>query len=241
MRKLSKLTVTIEEPYNAQNSQTQIMSIPLNFNELPPETMLAESRHFCETIRRRRSVRDFSDRPVDREIIENAIRAAASAPSGANKQPWHFVIVESPDTKKLIRKAAEAEEQEFYNGRAPQTWLDDLKVFETDEHKPFLETAPYLVAVFLQRNTVDDDGVKHKNYYMPESVGIATGMLISALHFSGLATLTHTPSPMKFLNQILERPANEKPFILMVTGYPAKDVTVPDISRKPFEEVTSVF
>lgn len=217
------------------------MSTPLNFKELSPEEMLTESRKFLDTIKRRRSVRDFSERHVDREIIENAVRAAASAPSGANKQPWHFVIVENSDTKKLIRKAAEAEEQEFYNGRAPQSWLDDLKVFETDEHKPFLETAPYLIAVFLQRNSIDEDGVKHKNYYMPESVGIATGMLISALHFSGLATLTHTPSPMKFLNQILERPSNEKPFMLMVTGYPAKGVKVPDISRKKYEDVTSLF
>lgn len=203
--------------------------------------MLSASREFYEKLQRRRSVRNFSDRPVDREIIENAIKAAASAPSGANKQPWHFVIVESAEVKKLIRKAAEAEEQEFYNGRAPQSWLDDLKVFETDEHKPFLETAPYLIAVFLQRNSVDEEGVKHKNYYMPESVGIATGMLICALHFSGLATLTHTPSPMKFLNQILERPTNEKPFMLMVTGYPADDVTVPDIERKAFDDVASIF
>ncbi len=217
------------------------MPIPLQFKELPPEQMLTESRDFCETLSRRRSVRDFSDRLVDREIIENAVKAAASAPSGANKQPWHFVIVENAATKKLIRKAAEAEEQEFYNGRAPQSWLEDLKVFETDEHKPFLETAPFLIAVFLQRNTIDEEGVKHKNYYMPESVGIATGMLISALHFSGLATLTHTPSPMKFLNEILERPTNEKPFMLMVTGYPAEDVTVPDIERKPFDEVASIF
>jgi len=217
------------------------MPIPLKFKELQPDQMLIESRRFCEIIQRRRSVRDFSDRAVDREIIENAIKSAASAPSGANKQPWHFVIVENPETKKLIRKAAEAEEHEFYNGRAPQAWLDDLKVFETDEHKPFLEKAPYLIAVFLQRNTVDEDGIKHKNYYMPESVGIATGMLISALHFSGLATLTHTPSPMKFLNEILGRPANEKPFMLMVAGYPANDVEVPDIARKPFVEVASVY
>ncbi len=214
---------------------------PLNFVELSPEQMLSTSREFKQTLSRRRSVRDFSDRPVDREVIENAVRAAGSAPSGANKQPWHFAIVESREVKALIRKAAEAEEQEFYNGRAPQSWLDDLKVFETDEHKPFLETAPYLIAVFLERNSVDEEGVKHKNYYMPESVGIATGMLISALHFSGLATLTHTPSPMKFLNQILERPSNEKPFMLIVAGYPVDDVTVPDIERKPFDEIASIF
>lgn len=214
---------------------------PLNFNELTPQVMLETSRHFYQRLSQRRSVRDFSDRPVEREVIENAVRAAASAPSGANKQPWHFAIVESREIKALIRKAAEAEEQEFYNGRAPQAWLDDLKVFETDEHKPFLETAPYLIAVFLERNSVDDDGVKHKNYYMPESVGIATGMLITALHMSGLATLTHTPSPMKFLNEILHRPSNEKPFMLMVAGYPAEEVTVPDIERKPFNEIASLF
>ena len=214
---------------------------PLNFNELTPQVMLETSRHFYQRLSQRRSVRDFSDRPVEREVIENAVRAAASAPSGANKQPWHFAIVESREIKALIRKAAEAEEQEFYNGRAPQAWLDDLKVFETDQHKPFLETAPYLIAVFLERNSVDDDGVKHKNYYMPESVGIATGMLITALHMSGLATLTHTPSPMKFLNEILHRPSNEKPFMLMVAGYPAEEVTVPDIERKPFNEIASLF
>ncbi len=203
--------------------------------------MLATSREFQQTVSRRRSVRSFSGRKVDREIIENAIKSAGSAPSGANKQPWHFVVVENPETKQLIRKAAEAEEHDFYNGRAPQSWLDDLKVFETDENKPFLEIAPYLIAVFLQRNTIDEDGTKHKNYYMPESVGIATGMLITALHVSGLATLTHTPSPMKFLNEILERPSNEKPFMLIVAGYPSEDVTVPDINRKTFEEIASFF
>ena len=214
---------------------------PLNFIELSAEEMLSSSREFNALVSRRRSVRDFSDRRVEREVIENAVRTAASAPSGANKQPWHFAIIEGQETKALIRKAAEAEEQEFYNGRAPKAWLDDLKIFETDEHKPFLETAPYLIAVFLERNSTDKDGVKHKNYYMPESVGIATGMLITALHVSGLATLTHTPSPMKFLNQILERPSNEKPFMLIVAGYPEQGVTVPDIERKPFDEIASIF
>ncbi|MFT6098174.1 MAG: nitroreductase [Arenicella sp.] len=214
---------------------------PLNFQELSAEEMLLISREFNSRVSARRSVRDFSDRSVDREVIENAVRTAGSAPSGANKQPWHFAIVESHETKALIRKAAEAEEQEFYNGRAPKAWLDDLKVFETDQHKPFLETAPYLIAVFLQRNSVDEEGVKHKNYYMPESVGIATGMLITALHVSGLATLTHTPSPMKFLNQILQRPSNEKPFMLIVAGYPSDGLTVPDIERKPFDEIASIF
>jgi len=149
------------------------MQKPLDFKTIPADQMLAASRQFLEMISSRRTVRDFSDRDVEREIIENAIRAAASAPSGANKQPWHFVVVENAVTKQRIRKAAEAEEQVFYNGRAPQAWLDDLKVFETNEHKPFLETAPYLIAIFLERNSIDDDGVKHKNYYMPESVGIA--------------------------------------------------------------------
>lgn len=217
------------------------MSKPLEFIEKPAAEMLATSESFMTTLQRRRTVRDFSDRAVDPQVIENAVRAAVSAPSGANKQPWHFVIVQDPKVKRDIRRAAEIEEHEFYHGRAPQAWLDDLKVFETDEHKPFLETAPYLIAIFLQRNSVDEQGNKHKNYYMPESVGIATGMLISALHFSGLATLTHTPSPMKFLNQILERPDNEKPYMLIVAGYPTDDATVPDISRKPFDEVCSRF
>lgn len=217
------------------------MQKPVDFTELAPDDMLSNSREFYQQIQRRRTVRDFSARPVEMEIIENAIRAAGSAPSGANKQPWHFAVVANPAVKKLIRKAAEAEEEEFYHGRAPQSWLDDLKVFETNEHKPFLETAPYLIAVFLERNSIDADGTKHKNYYMPESVGIATGMLLTALHLSGLATLTHTPSPMKFLNEILERPSNEKPFMLIVTGYPAADATVPDIQRKSFSEICSVF
>ena len=217
------------------------MQIPLNFEELSEAEMLAESKRYLEKSLKRRSVRSFSDRAVDRAIIENAILSAGSAPSGAHKQPWHFVIVENPETKALIRKAAEAEEHEFYNRRAPKAWLDDLKVFETDENKPFLETAPYLIAVFLQRNTIDEKGEKHKNYYMPESVGIATGMLISALHFSGLATLTHTPSPMKFLGEILQRPSNEKAYMLIVAGYPTDGATVPDLERKKLDEIMSSF
>ena len=217
------------------------MQKPLSFISMTETEMLNTSREFSTRMSMRRSVRDFSNRAVDREIIENAIRAAGSAPSGANKQPWHFAVVEQLETKQLIRKAAEAEEHEFYNGRAPQSWLDDLKVLETNEQKPFLEIAPYLIAVFLQRNSIDEEGVKHKNYYMPESVGIATGMLITALHLSGLATLTHTPSPMKFLNEILERPSNEKPFVLIVAGYPEKDACVPEISRKNLNDISSFF
>ncbi|MEO0367946.1 MAG: nitroreductase family protein [Pseudomonadota bacterium] len=213
--------------------------IKLSFNELSPDIMVEKSRDFYELMRARRSVRDFSDRPVSAEIIENAIKTAGSAPSGANKQPWYFVVVSDADKKREIKEAAEIEEHEFYHGRAPQSWLDDLKVFETNESKPFLETAPYLIAVFLQRNTIDADGIKHKNYYMPESVGIATGMLITALHQAGLATLTHTPSPMKFLNEILSRPSNEKPYMLIVAGYPSDDATVPDIERKPLEDIAS--
>ena len=209
----------------------------LDFKVLPKAEMLARSQSFLASIVKRRTVRDFSSQTVDPEIIENAIKAAASAPSGANKQPWFFVAVGDPATKKTIRDAAEKEEKQFYESRAPQEWLDDLKVFETDANKPFLETAPYLIAVFLQRNSIDEQGNKHKNYYMPESVGIATGFLLAALHDAGLATLTHTPSPMKFLNTILGRPDNEKPYMLIVVGYPAKDATVPDITRKPFAEV----
>jgi len=217
------------------------MQIPLKFTELSTDEMLHASEQFRATAATRRSVREFSDRPVNRAIIENAIRAAGSAPSGANKQPWHFAVIESAETKAQIRQAAELEEHEFYHRRAPQAWLDDLKVFETDEEKPFLEIAPFLIAVFLQRNTVDEQGKTHKNYYMPESVGIATGMLISALHFSGLATLTHTPSPLKFLADICQRPSNEKAFMLIVAGYPADNATVPDIERKPLSEIMTVF
>ena len=210
----------------------------LNFIERESDEMLARSRTFYDLLKRRRTVRDFSAKPVHKEIIENAIKTACSAPSGANKQPWYFVAVESAEVKRTIRKAAELEEHEFYSRRAPQDWLDDLKVFETDAYKPFLETAPYLIAVFLERHSVDEEGAKHKNYYMPESVGIATGFLLAALHNAGLATLTHTPSPMKFLNQILERPSNEKPYMLIVVGYPAEGATVPDIERKPLDQVT---
>jgi iodotyrosine deiodinase len=218
-----------------------LMQIPLEFNALSDQQMLQESEQFYQNIKRRRTVRDFSGQPVDRAIIENAVRAAGTAPSGAHKQPWHFAIISNTNVKQTIRIAAEVEEREFYEGKAPQAWLDDLKVFETNAKKPFLETAPYLIAVFLERNSVDADGTKHKNYYMSESVGIAMGILLTGLHRSGLATLTHTPSPMKFLNGILGRPINEKPHMLIVTGHPAQDATVPDLTRKPFDEIASCF
>ncbi len=180
----------------------------------------------------RRTVRDYSDRPVDRTVIEQAIAAARSAPSGANQQPWHFVAISDTDTKRRIREAAEAEERAFYAGRAGNEWLDALAHLGTDADKPFLETAPWLIVLFAQRWGVDEDGARVKNYYVPESVGIACGFLIAALHDAGLATLTHTPAPMKFLTEICGRPDSEKPFVLLVVGHPADGATVPDIERK---------
>ncbi|MEM9413537.1 MAG: nitroreductase family protein, partial [Planctomycetota bacterium] len=184
--------------------------------------------------------RDFSDQTVPREVIEQCILAAATAPSGANLQPWHFAVVSDPEVKTQIRKAAEEEEREFYGGRASDEWLDDLAPLGTDDQKPFLEIAPYLIVVFGKSHDLQPDGSTKKNYYATESVGIATGMLITALHHCGLATLTHTPSPMKFLNQILGRPKNERPFVLLVTGFPAEDAMVPDITKKSLDEVTSI-
>jgi nitroreductase len=214
--------------------------VPLtSYREYPVEEMRQRARGFRDDMARRRTVRQFSDRPVPREIVEDCLRAAVSAPSGANLQPWHFVVVGDPETKRRIRVAAEAEEHEFYTRIAPREWLDALAPLGTDEHKPFLEIAPWLIAVFVQTWGRLPDGRKVKHYYPMESVGIATGMLIAALHHAGLATLTHTPSPMRFLNGILGRPANERPFLLLVTGYPAEDARVPDIRRKSWEEVTS--
>jgi nitroreductase len=209
------------------------------YREFPLEEMRARAEEFYVDLNRRRTVREFSDRPVPRDIIETALKAAGTAPSGANLQPWHFVVVSGADTKKKIREAAELEEREFYTHRASKEWLEALAPLGTDEHKPFLEEAPYLIAVFLQKFGRLPDGRKVKHYYPTESTGIASGMLITALHRAGLATMTHTPSPMKFLNEILGRPKSERPFLLLVTGYPADDVEVPDISRKPLEEFTS--
>ncbi len=194
---------------------------------------------FYEEIRKRRTVRDFSARPVAREIIEYCVRAAGTAPSGANMQPWHFVVVSDAETKHRIRVEAEQEEQEFYRHKAPQEWLDALAPLGTDEHKPFLETAPYLIAVFAQSYGVLPDGRRVKHYYAQESVGIATGFLIAALHHAGLATLTHTPSPMNFLNDILDRPKNERPFLLLVVGYPSDDAVVPVITKQPLDSIAT--
>lgn len=215
-------------------------TIPLqNFREFTPTEMRKRIQAFYDDVNQRRTVRDFSDRPVPRDVIETAIMAASTAPSGANLQPWHFAVVSSADTKKKIREAAEVEEREFYEHRASPEWLAALRPLGTDESKPFLETAPYLITVFLQKFGRLKDGRRVKHYYPTESTGIATGILITALHHAGLATLTHTPSPMKFLNQILGRPTSERPFLLLVVGYPADDAEVPDIQRKPLHEIAS--
>ena len=184
-------------------------------------------------------MRDYSDQSIPRDVLQNAIRAAGTAPSGANMQPWHFVVVQDPAVKKRIREAAEIEERELYDHRASDEWLEAIAPLGTDANKPFLETAPALIAIFLKKFTVDDSGKKHKNYYTAESVGIATGILITALHRAGLATLTHTPSPMQLLGEILERPAHERAYILLVCGYPAADARVPDIERRSLEEIAS--
>lgn len=214
--------------------------IPLaQYREYPLEEMQRRAADFYADVRRRRTVRDFSDRPVPREVIENCVRAAATAPSGANQQPWHFVVVSDPDIKRQIRAAAEAEEQAFYGGRAPEAWLDALSHLGTDARKPFLETAPYLIVIFAQNYGLGPAGDKVKHYYVSESVGIATGLLVTALHHAGLASLTHTPSPMGFLSDILGRPANERAYLILVVGYPADDAQVPEISKKPLAEIAT--
>jgi nitroreductase len=215
--------------------------VPLQFVEYPVEEMQQRAAAFFTELSRRRTVREFSARPAPREVIDLCLRAAGSAPSGANLQPWQFVVVSSPAVKRRIREMAEAEESEFFRGRAPQEWLDALAPMGVDEHKPFLDTAPYLIAIFAQSYALLPDGRKIKHYYVSESVGIATGMLIAALHHAGLATLTHTPSPMGFLNDILGRPANERPFLLLVVGYPAEDAHVPlyATNKKPLDEIVS--
>lgn len=211
----------------------------LNFSELSSEDMVAASRNFYLDMKRRRTVREFSDRPVPEEVIKNAISAAGTAPSGANQQPWHFAVVSNPETKRAIRDAAEMEERAFYQGRAPDEWLKALRKLGTDENKQFLETAPFLIAVFLKKTNVDEQGRVLKNYYTAESVGIATGILITALHLSGLATLTHTPSPMKFLNKILKRPDSERPFLIVVTGFPSSNARVPMISKFELNQIST--
>ena len=211
----------------------------LKFNELSISEMQSRAQSFLARMSTRRTVRSFSDRSVPKEIIEQALATAGSAPSGANRQPWHFAVAGTNEVKRRIRIGAEEEEHEFYSRRAPKEWLDALKPFGTDERKPFLEIAPWIITVFAKKIELDEDNQKQKNYYVTESVCIATGLLIAALHNAGLATLTHTPSPMKFLNEIFDRPVSEKPLMLVVTGYPSEGVKVPSIKRKSLEQISS--
>jgi iodotyrosine deiodinase len=214
--------------------------VPLSgYLELPAEEMRERASAFLDDVQRRRTVRDFSDRSVPRDIIEMCVLAAGTAPNGAHRQPWRFVIVSAPEIKRAIRLAAEEEERAFYRGRAPEDWLEAVAPLETDDRKPFLESAPYLIVVFAESYAVEESGKKSKNYYVTESVGIATGMLITAIHRAGLVSLTHTPSPMGFLNEILGRPENERPFLILVVGYPAPDATVPGLRRKSLQEIAT--
>jgi iodotyrosine deiodinase len=220
-------------------SQAELVPLP-GYREYPPEEMLARAREFADDMQRRRSVRDFASRAVPRALVEECLRAATAAPSGANQQPWRFVAVSEPGVKRRIREAAEAEEREFYARRAPPDWLEALAPLGTDADKPFLDVAPWLIAVFIRRFERRADGTKVKHYYTDESVGLATGLLIAACQRAGLATLTHTPSPMGFLNEVLGRPKDlERPFLLLVVGYPAVGATVPRIARKPLSEVAT--
>ncbi len=215
---------------------------PLVFERLPESEMTSRGRSFLDLMARRRSVREFAPEPVPRELIETAVAVANTAPSGANRQPWHFVAVSDPALKTEIRQAAEAEEREFYEGgRATEEWLEALAPLGTDWRKPFLDIAPWLVVVFKQIHTVGGDGSKLTNYYVNESVGIACGLFIAAIHRMGLATLTHTPQPMRFLTQILNRPANERPYILFPVGYPHPDCKVPKISKKELQDASTWF
>ncbi len=213
--------------------------IPLDFSEIASSEQAARAEAFFELLNRRRTVRDYSDRDVPLELIEKAIATAGTAPSGANMQPWRFVVVRDKEVKRRIREAAEKEEHDSYHGRMSEKWLRRLAVLGTDVHKPFLETAPYLIVVF-RINSIEENGETEPTYYSQESVGIAVGILLAALHNMGLATLTHTPSPMKFLQEILCRPKNEIPFVLIPVGYPADDAKVPDIKRKHLDEIMEV-
>ena len=219
---------------------TEPRFIPLpDYVQIPEDEMKARSEAFRDELRKRRTVRDFSDRPVSREVIEACLLAAGTAPNGANRQPWHFVVVGDPEIKRKIREAAEEEERAFYSGRASDEWLEALEHLGTEAEKPFLVRAPYLIVIFAESHEVGEDGEKVKNYYVTESVGIATGMLITAVHRAGLVSLTHTPSPMGFLNEILGRPKNERAFLILVVGYPEADATVPDIGKKSLDNIAT--
>jgi iodotyrosine deiodinase len=213
--------------------------LPLEYQRIPEQEMLSRSAEFYAQMKQRRTVRQFSSEPVPLDVIENCLRTASTAPSGANMQPWHFVVVSDQRVKINIRREAEKEEQIFYSKRAPREWLEALAPLGTDAEKPFLESAPYLIAIFTQKYGLSPSGKKVKNYYVSESVGIAVGMLITALHLSGLVSLTHTPSPMNFLNRLLDRPQNERPYLLLVVGYPAEDARVPVISKKSLAEIAT--
>lgn len=214
--------------------------VPLpDYREYSATEMAERAAAFYRDLNRRRTVREFSPKPIPPGVIEDCLRTAGTAPSGANQQPWHMVVVTNPDVKQRIRQEAEVEEREFYQHRAPQEWLDALAPLGTDDRKPFLETAPCLIAIFAQSHGVLPDGRLVKHYYAQESVGIATGLLLAAIHHAGLVALTHTPSPMGFLNTILDRPRNERPFLLLVVGFPAADATVPAITRKPLSEIVT--
>ena len=214
--------------------------VPLSgYVEVPVDQMRKRASGYLAEVQHRRTVRDFSDRPVPRDIIEMCVLVAGTAPNGAHQQPWRFVVVSDAEVKRAIRLAAEEEERAFYGGRAPEEWLEVLEPLGTDETKPFLEKAPYLIVVFAESYAVEESGEKSKNYYVTESVGIATGMLITAIHRAGLVSLTHTPSPMAFLNEILGRPENERPFLILVVGYPAPDATVPELRRKSLQEIAT--
>lgn len=212
-----------------------------DYVEYPEAEMLKRSQTFLQDMKRRHSIRSFSDRAVEKEVIENCIKTAGTAPSGANHQPWHFVAINSPEVKKQVRQQAELHEQGFYDGRAGDEWLDALKPLGTDAQKPYLEHAPWLIAVFSQKKGGIHAEDKNTNYYVHESVGIATGMLITALHNAGLVTLTHTPKPMQFLSKICERPDNERPYMLIIAGYPGDDASVPAHAqvKKSLEDISS--
>ncbi|MFZ0273927.1 MAG: nitroreductase family protein [Acidobacteriaceae bacterium] len=233
---VASLLYLLQSP-REEASMSAPVFVPLStYREFPVQEMVSRAESYRDEMLRRRTIRQFSSRPVPREVIEDCLCVARSAPSGANKQPWHFVVVSDAEVKTKVRTAAEEEERLFYHGRAPKEWLDALAPLGTDENKPYLETAPNLIVIFAQHYEISADGRKMKNYYVTESVGIATGMLISAIHMAGLAALTHTPSPMGFLNQLLGRPVQEKPFLILVVGYPDGEACVPGISKKPSEE-----
>ncbi|MBT6695225.1 MAG: nitroreductase family protein [Gemmatimonadales bacterium] len=227
--------MTAQEAFSAPIAKRNLVQLVHNIMHI--KEMQHAADEFLATMQRRRTVREFSDRPVPRKVMESCLLAAGTAPNGANRQPWRFVVVGDPAIKTRIREEAEEEEREFYSGKAPPEWIEALEHLGTDEHKPFLETAPWLIVIFAESYELMDDGTKAKNYYVSESVGIATGMLITACHHAGLVTLTHTPSPMKFLNEVLDRPANERAFLILVCGYPDEAATVPDITKKSIDEI----